>query len=209
MKHIYFARHGETVANKQGVLSSRETELTEAGVQQADVLAKRFEHIELDTLFVSDYIRAQETVAPIARQKQLEPITEAVFGEIGVPTSLVGKPLLDDQLVASRTAMYQNCNNPDWQFEDAESLYMLTERVKRAQQYLEEADFERCLVVSHSYFLRHFTAVTITQALECSKEVVHISRNLKMSNTGISYFTCTEAGEWQLVIHNDHAHFAE
>lgn len=62
-KHIYFFRHGETVANiEQRLMGGRsDSPLTEKGIRQAQSLANALQKVPLEAFFVSSNTRAQET----------------------------------------------------------------------------------------------------------------------------------------------------
>ena len=60
---LYFVRHGESEANTRRVISNRESQygLTEAGKQQALILANRFNDVPLTALYSSPILRTRET----------------------------------------------------------------------------------------------------------------------------------------------------
>lgn len=75
MKTIYLVRHGETEANRQGVLQGwNNNPLDTAGHKQAEGLVLRASRVPLETIYVSDLIRTQETAAPLARARGMEPV---------------------------------------------------------------------------------------------------------------------------------------
>jgi broad specificity phosphatase PhoE len=68
MKTIYFIRHTQSEANLKDILASRQDfPLTEKGRQEAVAIASEFKDIaQLDRIFCSPLIRAQQTAQPIA-----------------------------------------------------------------------------------------------------------------------------------------------
>ena len=60
---LYFVRHGESEANTLRVISNRESlyGLTEAGKQQATLLAERLKDVTLTAIYSSPILRARET----------------------------------------------------------------------------------------------------------------------------------------------------
>ncbi len=79
---LYFARHGESEANIEHVLSNRDADeypLTEQGRAQAHALAHSLADVPLTRLYTSPLLRAIETSRIVAEAKGLTPrIVEAL-----------------------------------------------------------------------------------------------------------------------------------
>jgi len=67
MVRLYAVRHGE---KERG----RDPALTPAGLERAGALATTLADEPITVVFTSDYRRCQETIAPLARARGLEPI---------------------------------------------------------------------------------------------------------------------------------------
>lgn len=66
---IVFARHGQTVANRDGLIQGRiDAPLTELGVEQARLLAEALSSVEPALLVTSPLLRAAQTAAEIGRR---------------------------------------------------------------------------------------------------------------------------------------------
>jgi broad specificity phosphatase PhoE len=78
MKTIYFMRHTQSEANLKDILASRQDfPLTEKGRQEAVAIASEFKDIaQLDRIFCSPLIRAQQTAQPIAEAFGLDVETD-------------------------------------------------------------------------------------------------------------------------------------
>lgn len=73
MKTIYLVRHGETLANRQGILQGwTNNPLDATGRKQASALVTRAARVPLDALYTSDLIRTRETAAPLAAARGME-----------------------------------------------------------------------------------------------------------------------------------------
>ena len=73
MKTIYLVRHGETLANRQGILQGwTNNPLDDTGRKQASTLVTRAARVPLDALYTSDLIRTRETAAPLAAARGME-----------------------------------------------------------------------------------------------------------------------------------------
>ena len=78
-KIIYLIRHGESLANKQGVYQGQsiDTGLTELGKKQARAAAKVLTRLKLEVIYTSPLKRTKETAQIIGRQIGL-PILENI-----------------------------------------------------------------------------------------------------------------------------------
>ncbi len=73
---VLFARHGESVANVEGVISNRDLPfgLTTRGRQQAERLAEGLRHERIVALYSSPIPRARETAAIVGARLGLTPV---------------------------------------------------------------------------------------------------------------------------------------
>lgn len=93
---VYLVRHGESVANTQGIYQGQtyDTPLSELGQKQADALGKRLRGVAIDRLVTSPLTRTRQTAEAIATwqgdlQVEIEPeIIETNHGQ------WEGKPVL-------------------------------------------------------------------------------------------------------------------
>ena len=87
MKTIYLVRHGETLANRQGILQGwSNNPLDDTGEKQAAALVARAERVPLAAIYTSDLIRTRQTAAPLAQARGIQPIAlpglrEVSFGK--------------------------------------------------------------------------------------------------------------------------------
>jgi len=84
---IYLIRHGQTNGNRDRIVQMPDTPLSELGQQQAKQLAQTFQNISVEKIICSDYIRTQQTAAPLRVIKQatfsLQPLLrERSFGDL-------------------------------------------------------------------------------------------------------------------------------
>lgn len=208
MKRFYLVRHGQTEANAQHYVPSKEEPLNEVGFFQASQLAERVANLDVQKLVVSDFLRAQQTISPIVDLKKLEPEVVPAFGEVLEPSSLYGVSDADDRVVAYKAERNSNVENSQWSFEDGEPFHSVHKRINQAREYLESLENENTLIVAHAFFLQCFTAAVLLGTTQPTKDFFNVAKTLRISNTGISLFTFDE-GVWRVVMINDHAHFAE
>ena len=84
---IYLIRHGQTNGNRDRIVQMPDTPLSELGHQQAQQLAQTFQNISIEKIICSDYMRTQQTAAPLRAIKQstfsLQPLLrERSFGDL-------------------------------------------------------------------------------------------------------------------------------
>jgi len=84
---IYLIRHGQTNGNRDRIVQMPDTPLSALGHQQAKQLAQTFRNICIEKIICSDYIRTQQTAAPLRAIKQslfsLQPLLrERSFGDL-------------------------------------------------------------------------------------------------------------------------------
>ena len=208
-KRVYFVRHGQSVANRDGVLGGKDTLLSDEGQEQAARVAERCVNIDFDTLIASDFVRAQQTAAPIAATKNLPIITNPLFGEFFEASEFNGLTENDPAVVAYRKERNDNVvSNPAWSYADGETVAAFLKRLEAAKRCLVEIESSSVLVVSHAFFIQGFLSSILLNSYVPSREWLHAIQTFQHSNTGVSMLRYSE-GKWSVVMFNDHAHFAE
>lgn len=84
---IYLIRHGQTQGNKNRILQTPDTPLSEVGVAQAVQLANHLAHLNITSILCSDHLRTQQTAAAIIKLQptslRLDPLLrERSFGDL-------------------------------------------------------------------------------------------------------------------------------
>jgi broad specificity phosphatase PhoE len=164
MKTIYFIRHAQSEANLKDILASRQDfPLTEKGRQEAVVIASEFKDIaELDRIFCSPLIRAQQTAQPIAEAFGLDFETDERITEqdLGVFSGMTYAEL-DDR----PDYMHERSKRWKWIPEGGgESYEMIANRLEPFFQSLQSLEGDRILFVTHAVTLRMVKA-TLAQTL--------------------------------------------
>ena len=208
MKRVYFVRHGQTNANVNAVWQDYSEELSTVGKIQAIRLAERVEHIDFEEMFISDYVRTQQTAKPILELKSVPLTLSPLLREEKVPTSWVGKDELDAKGIAFAEDMIEYSENSDWRVEDAENTTDIYNRIVGTLKMLEDAPSQNILVVSHGNFLKQLVGYVLLGGKGSKKEVASFKRTFKSTNTGITILVFQD-NFWKVLSWNDHAHFAE
>ena len=83
MATYYIVRHGQTLANRQGILQGHlDVPLSEHGKKQAELVAEALSRASIDAVYSSDLDRACATAQAIGKYHNLEPITDPRLREI-------------------------------------------------------------------------------------------------------------------------------
>ncbi|HET6257161.1 histidine phosphatase family protein [Pseudonocardia sp.] len=84
MTTLILLRHGRSAANAAGVLAGRSpgVELDEAGLAQAQKVVERLAGVPIAEIVCSPMVRCEQTVAPLAKDRGLTPVTEPELAEV-------------------------------------------------------------------------------------------------------------------------------
>ncbi len=84
MTTLILLRHGRSSANVAGVLAGRTpgVELDDKGREQADKLVERLAGVPVAEIVCSPLLRCEQTVAPLAKDRGLVPVTEDDLAEV-------------------------------------------------------------------------------------------------------------------------------
>ncbi len=208
---VYFIRHGETLANKSKTIQGADDVLTEEGVKQVQILAKRLAGIQLDAVFCSPLPRALESAKIIAETHNIPVQVYDSLKEKTNPTSLIGLSSEDERVKEVNVVRKKEQElNVDWVYENEESFSNIKHRALEVLSFLKDCGHERVLVVTHGGLLPHLLSGMIFGDVFTHKEYKSIKRVFKMGNTGISKCTVQkkedEQVRWNVVSWNDQSH---
>lgn len=208
MKKIYFVRHGETDSNHFRYVPAKDEPLNQRGLLQAEIFAQRIENLTVDLFVSSDYLRAQQTLKPIIKKNNARLEIEPVFGEVFDPTSIHGKPDSDPDVVDYRALRDAGIVSLDWRQEDGENLHDVFERILIAKSFLEKEESKNIVVMTHGFFYSLMSSAILLSATSPNEAWYNLAKKLRVSNTGITLWSIDEQ-QWNLIMWNDHAHFAD
>jgi len=213
---IYFVRHGESEGNALGKRQGPASKLTEKGVKQAEIVAKRVKKIEFEHILSSTMERAKQT-AEIINSAVDKPITFSdLFRERKNPSEFIGQAPNSSDVMRIYEEMNSHNDEPDWHYSDEENFYDLKRRGLEALEYLKSLPHESVLVVTHGVFMRMLVAVAVYGDKLNFGIYWPMVMSLKTLNTGITVLETknlqespVSQPEWALVTWNDHAHLGE
>lgn len=125
---ITLLRHGEPDWTPSGT-STNDPALTPFGRAQAEAAARRLVEEGITSIYVSPYLRSQQTAEPLARACGVEPVTIDDLGEVGVAVD----GLTQDEVDAYFTAGSRRPLAEHWEgWPGAETFHDFHERVTGA-----------------------------------------------------------------------------
>ena len=204
---LYFVRHGETTDASQKISQTQSSSLSTQGRKQAKLLASRLVDVKIDVIYSSPMTRAQETTEIINKKLKLPVEFMDNDKELKRATALEGLSRDSEIHKKVRELALENRHNPDWKYEDSESVREIWDRSGKAIDHLiKEHLNDTVLVVSHGNFIRAFLA-RVLFGDEINIGVYHMFRKKFYSfNTSISLLEYTPEKGWMLVFWNDVAH---
>lgn len=149
---LLLIRHGQTQSNVDRALDTARpgAPLNEHGLAQAEALVEALAHEPIDVLYTSTLIRAQQTAAPLASARGLEPIIVDGIEEIAAGV---------EEMSTDWTNYVGELNtwspeNMDSGLEGGETARQFLTRFSNAVAAMESAGDERVALVSHGAALR-------------------------------------------------------
>jgi phosphoserine phosphatase len=199
MRRLYLLRHGESEWNLSGqVQGTKDSELTEKGIEQAKLAANRLKLENIDKIYSSPLKRAKHTAEVVAESIGIESIVDIGLKEMcfGHWEGVLLKEIQKDN--ADEFMMWKKSPHK-FKVKDSESLKEVQERMLNVIKKIKETeDAENVLLVSHG---------TAIKAMVLGLLGIDLSKygNFSVSNTGI---TLIEFGDYNTVMRyfNDKAH---
>ncbi len=180
MTIILLARHGQSDWNATRRWQGHaDRPLTEKGRTQAQTLAARLEHIELDAVYSSDLRRASETAADVARAQGLELVQSPELREVDVG-SWSGLTRAEAEARFPEGFARWREGYPGW--DDGESYEAMTDRVLGTIHGIARAHQDgRVLVVSHGGPIRAIHAAALHLDIHAYRRLRPVEPNARLS----------------------------
>ena len=205
MTTILIARHGQSDWNQEKRWQGHaDRPLTERGCEQAEALADRLAHIELDAVYSSDLQRARDTAAVVAERqglevRQLPELREVDVGSWSGLTRAEAEERFPEGFARWRDGY------PGWK--DGETYEAMTDRVLGAvDRIAREHEGGRVLVVSHGGPIRAIHAAALGLDVHAYRRLRPVEPNARLSAVCVVDGMLTElcpAGEIDALIARD------
>ena len=202
---VYFVRHGSTEAVEKRLNQGINVPLSDKGIKQAKLIAKRFSDTKVDLIISSNYPRAIQT----AKEMSSDILSSPLLAEFKKPSKIIGNPKdsVETKIINQKIrTMY--LQDPTWHFSDEENFEDLKKRGLKALEFIESQNNENIVVVSHENIITLIVALMIFRE-EYSPELYFKIRDfLIMNNTGVT-ICVYEDNKWKLHCWNDISHCLE
>jgi broad specificity phosphatase PhoE len=202
---ILIARHGQSDWNQEKRWQGHsDRPLTERGREQAEALADRLAHIELDAVYSSDLQRARATAAVVAERqglevRQLPELREVDVGSWSGLTRAEAEERFPEGFARWRDGY------PGWK--DGETYEAMTDRVLGAvDRIAREHEGGRVLVVSHGGPIRAIHGAALGLDVHAYRRLRPVEPNARLSAVCVVDGMLTElcpAGEIDALIARD------
>ena len=154
---LYFIRHGESIANREGFLAGQlDVAITEMGIAQARAAADELNanDIKIDKIISSPLSRAYDTAKCVAE------IIDYSIEDILLDADLMERNMgfLQGESVSKLSAL-DGMNEDEQRAKGVETESMLEERVSKVLSRLTPYSEENILIVSHNGFGRRLAGV--------------------------------------------------
>jgi broad specificity phosphatase PhoE len=202
---ILIARHGQSDWNQEKRWQGHaDRPLTERGRVQAQALADRLAHIELDAVYSSDLQRARGTAAVVAESQGLEVRQLSELREVDVGSWSGLTRAEAEERFPEGFARWRD-GYPGWR--DGETYEAMTDRVLGAvDRIAAEHDGGRVLVVSHGGPIRAIHAAALGLDVHAYRRLRPVEPNARLSAVCVVDGMLTElcpAGEIDALIARD------
>lgn len=202
---IYFVRHGQTKYNVLYIHQPENAELSELGIKQAKILAKRFSKIPINIIYSSPMKRAKQTAEIINKSLKKKIIYSNFLKERKGPSEFLGKRTDSPEVFKINKIRNLHENNPFWHYSDEENFIEFKARIKKFFNILPKTKKENILVVTHGGPIRMM--IFLMMGDEFAPQTFYKFSDLfKLNNTGITFCEKDKKGIWSVRTYNDHTH---
>jgi broad specificity phosphatase PhoE len=182
------------------------TEISEAGIKQAELLAKRLKQLKLKKIISSNYKRAVQTADIINKGLKLPLEVSELFREVRNPSEIIGRSKEEEFTQGISKLIKENFHNLNIKFSDEEKYDEMLLRADKAIKLIEEDSFDELLIVTHSLFLCVLLARIIFREKLTSYILKDIMDHFRTSNSGITICEIEDDNFWNILTWNDLSH---
>ncbi len=209
---IYFVRHGESKGNVGPFVQGPDEPLTEAGLKQAQFVAKRLESIPVDVILSSPEKRAEMTAKIISATINKPIELSNLLIEFVKPSVIVKKLKKDPEVKEIKKLIKDHFHIYGWKHSDEENFEDFKKRAIKLLNYLSTRKEQNILIATHGIFMRMLLAIVVMGEELTSREYWKFFITFSLDNTGIMVLKSNDVGlyedspKWELITWNDHAH---
>jgi broad specificity phosphatase PhoE len=206
---IYIVRHGESEGNLNKSYQSPDTSLSNKGIKEAHILAKRLKDLSIDFIYSSNFKRARQTSEIISKKLNLKIEFWSELRELTRPSILWGKPIESQSGKKFEKQVDKNYANAEWKFMEYESVNDLKKRAQKILKHiLKHHKNQDILLISHGTFIKMVISLMIFDKILTPEIFWYIRRHFSLGNTGITICEHSEKYGWSLKTWNDTTHLS-
>ncbi|QQG41377.1 MAG: histidine phosphatase family protein [Candidatus Woesebacteria bacterium] len=204
---LFLVRHGETTGNIGNLYQTSSTPLSTEGENQAKKVADRFKEANIDLIYSSAHMRAEETSKLISKETGAKIELWEKLMEIRRPSEVRGKRVDDPDVEKIMKEVTANFANRDWKYSDEENFFDLESRAVLVLDHLLTKHRDQTIIcVSHGTFIKFLASKAIFRD-KLTPEIFDLFRHHVWSaNTGVTKLEYTERYGWRLSYWNDITH---
>jgi broad specificity phosphatase PhoE len=202
---IFLIRHGQSKLNAVNIHQSKDTKLSEYGIEQVEKLAKRFNKINVDIIIASKYVRVMHTAQIIGRALKKRVIYTELLNEWRAPSEIEGTAHDDKIAVRIQNERVKHLKDKDWHYSDEENFYDLRDRVNKVIKYLQARKEESIIVVSHGDVIRMICAIALFGNNIKGSEFRKFRKIFRLNNTAVTEVEIVD-NVWKVITFGEYAH---
>ena len=203
---LYLVRHGQTEYNELSLHQHSNVELSDLGVKQAEILAKRFSKIPIDLIYSSTLKRAKDTTEIINRIINKKIVYLDSLKEKKNPSEIVGKQGDSEDIQKIHQKMNAHSDDIKWHYSDEENFNEFKERVLKLFNILDQTKEQNILAVTHGGPIRIIILYIVLGSSISSEIFQRFKFSFRPDNTGITLCEKNKDGKWIVRTFNDRAH---
>ncbi len=204
MTKIYLIRHCEADGNHRRVFQGHiNTDITELGAKQLDILAERFRDIYVDKIYSSPLIRAMKTAEAAVRGRGIEiiPFDDLIELNGGV---LENQPFKETFDAHPDLADIWNNHPQDFAPDEGEPMWEAYERIYNATMFLAKSNKDKTIAIS-----AHGGVIRCLMCRIIYNDIKHLKDVPWSDNTAISLIELDDDFNITLKFYNDASHLPE
>jgi broad specificity phosphatase PhoE len=203
---VFLVRHAESKANALNVHSSKEEELSDNGIRQAETVARRFVGMDIGVILCSRYRRAMQTANIIKDAVGKKIVYTDLLGEWRMPSEVRGKRHDSKEGSGIWDTLYKNADDPKWHYSDEENVMDVLSRAKKLLRYIRSRKEESLIVVTHGAFIGVLLATCLFGEGITGSDMRKTAGFFRAMNTGITELHMDKEKGIRLMTFNDYAH---
>ncbi len=194
---LYLIRHGKTLHNVENRHQDETSELLPDSLNEVSILASKLKALDAQAIISSPFGRTVKTAEIINEVLNLPFEIDDSLKEIKRPTVVEGRLKTDEEVIQIKNLMFENRANKEWHHSDEENFYDLKDRVLGFVKRMEDASFDKVLVVTHNAIIKTIVMLVLFGE-DLDVETFHKFYNkTSISNGGL--VTCEyKNGDWKL-----------